>query len=217
MVGVGLTYLMTIALQPGEGDASVGEEIVPRADGLFVSQQEGFTLREQGVQHVGMLLVVAVTGAEVEVVGGEVVHVVVPQEEHDLVGVGDIEIEDVHEFVDGGLSINAFLRIGVDIVAEEHDLVVFFDVLLGISPELATVDIGDNQYFPVHRDGWETKYGAPLRREAGDVVALFLVVELLCAAVALNLLEGGELAGEDVVDGTLAGDVLNLSAREVEV
>ena len=61
------------------------------------------------------------------------------------------------------------------------------------------------------------RVGAPLRREAGDVVALFLVVELLCAAVALNLLEGGELAGEDVVDGALAGDVLNLSAREVEV
>ena len=217
MVGIGFTYLMTIALQPGEGDASVGEEIVPGADGLFVSQQEGFALREQGVQHVGMLLVVAVAGAEVEVVGGEIVHVVVAQEEHDLVGMGRAEVKDGDKLMEGILGINEFIRIGIGIVAEEDDLVVFIDVLHGVSPEGTSVYIGDNQYFPVHRDGWETMYGAPLRREAGDVVTLFLVVELLCAAVALNLLEGGELAGENVVDGTLAGDVLNLSAREVEV
>ena len=76
-------------------------------------------------------------------------HVVVAQEEHDLVGMGRTEVKDGDKLMDGGLSINAFLRIGVDIVAEEHDLVVFFDVLLGVSPELTTVDIGDNQYFPV--------------------------------------------------------------------
>ena len=61
------------------------------------------------------------------------------------------------------------------------------------------------------------RVGAPLRREAGDVVTLFFVVEEFRLTVGLNLLEGGELAREDVVDGTLAGDVLNLSAREVEV
>ena len=149
MAGVWLTYLIAVEPQPECVDSGVGEEVTTLADGLLVGELEGFALREQRVQHVGMLLVVAVAGAEVEVVGGEVVHVVVPQEEHDLVGVGDIEVEDVHEFVDGGLGINAFLCIGVDIVAEEHDLVVFFGVILGISPERATVDIGDNQYFPV--------------------------------------------------------------------
>ena len=92
-----------------------------------------------------MFLVVAVAGAEVEVVGREVVHVMVPQEEHDLVGVGGIEVEDVDQSVEGGLRVNAFLRIGVDIVAEEDDLVIFSDMLLGVSPERAAVDIGDDQ------------------------------------------------------------------------
>ena len=52
-------------------------------------------------------------------------HVVVSQEEHDLVGMGGIEVEDVDQSVEGGLRVNAFLRIGVDIVAEEDDLVIF--------------------------------------------------------------------------------------------
>ena len=48
-------------------------------------------------------------------------------------------------------------------------------------------------------------------------MALFLVVELFCSAVGFNLVERSELAREDVVDGALASDVLNLTAREVEV
>ena len=145
MVGIGLTDLVAIEPQPGCVDTGVGEEVTTGAERLFVGEQEGFALREQRVQHVGMFLVVAVAGAEVEVVGREVVHVMVPQEEHDLVGVGGIEVEDVNQPVEGGLRVNAFLRIGVDIVAEEDDLVIFSDMLLGVSPEGATVYIGDNQ------------------------------------------------------------------------
>ena len=63
----------------------------------------------------------------------------------DHVGMGGIEVEDVNQSVEGGLRVDAFLRIGVDIVAEEDDLVIFSGMLLGVSPEGAAVDIGDDQ------------------------------------------------------------------------
>ena len=35
--------------------------------------------------------------------------------------------------------------------------------------------------------------------------------------ITFDFVQKGKLVGEDVVDGALAGDVLNLTAREVEV
>lgn len=53
--------------------------------------------------------------------------------------------------------------------------------------------------------------GAPLRREAGDVVTLFLVGKEFCLTVGLYLVEVGDLAREDVVNSALAGNVLYLT------
>ena len=53
--------------------------------------------------------------------------------------------------------------------------------------------------------------GAPLRREAGDVVTLFLVAEEFSLTIGLYLGEVGDLARENVVDRALAGDILYLT------
>ena len=58
---------------------------------------------------------------------------------------------------------------------------------------------------------------SPLCRESGDVVTLFLVVEEFGAAVFLYLFQRGVLSREDIVDRALAGNVLNLTTRKVEV
>ena len=58
---------------------------------------------------------------------------------------------------------------------------------------------------------------SPLRQETGDVVTFVLGVEEFGAAVILYLVQRGVLAREDIVDRALAGNVLYLTAREVEV
>ena len=76
--------------------------------------------------------------------------IVVAQQEYDLVRVSLIEIEDDLKLVEGIERADMFLGIRVNIVTEEDDLVKIFVVFLGIMPERASVDIGNNQNLMVH-------------------------------------------------------------------
>ena len=76
--------------------------------------------------------------------------IVVAQQEYDLVRVSLIEIEDDLKLVEGIERADMFLGIRVNIVTEEDDLVKILVVFLGIMPERASVDIGNNQNLMVH-------------------------------------------------------------------
>ena len=91
------------------------------------------------VIHHGMA---AVIRGERKIVGREIGHVVIAQQQDNLVAVAFIEGNDFLKVAEGVAHLDALEGIGVEIVAQKYNLVVAFGVLAGCFPETATVNVG---------------------------------------------------------------------------
>ena len=83
------------------------------------------------------------------IVKREVMHIVVAQQEDNLIGMTIAEGDNVNQTLHGGETVYVLIGIGIDIIPQEDNPGV---VAWGnsLAPELAAMDIGYNQYLVFH-------------------------------------------------------------------
>ena len=84
----------------------------------------------------------AMVGGELKIVGREIGHVVIAQQQDNLVAVAFLEGNDFLKVAEGVAHLDALEGIGVEIVAQEYNLFVAFGVLAGRFPKAAPVNVG---------------------------------------------------------------------------
>lgn len=111
----------------------------------LISQLEVGAIRQKELlEDVGKVLVVtATTSIEAEAVGG-IMQVVVAQQEHHTIGLALLELKDLSEVLVGLVITDAFLFVGINIVAQEDDGIVILG-LHSFFPESASVYIRNDE------------------------------------------------------------------------
>ena len=125
VLGIGLANHIEIALEPGLIDAGMGEEVLLGSNSLLMGQFEPMAFSVEAVESFGLTIIITITQAHIMIVKREVMHIVVAQQEDNLIGMTIAEGDNVNQTLHGCGPVDVLIGIGIDIIPQEDNLGVF--------------------------------------------------------------------------------------------
>ena len=125
VIGIGLANHIEIALEPGLIDAGMGEEVLLGTNSLLVGQFEPMAISVEAMKGFCLTIIITITQAHIMIVKREVMHIVVAQQEDNLIGMTIAEGDNVNQTLHGCGPVDVLIGIGIDIIPQEDNLGVF--------------------------------------------------------------------------------------------
>ena len=147
--GIGLTNHIEIAFEPWLIDAGMSEEILLGTDRLLVGEFELMAISEEVMEGFGVTSIVTFALAELAIVRRVVMQIMIAQQEHHLIWMTIVEVDNINETMHGSVLTYLLTGIGIDIIAQEYNLGVVARSNC-LAPEPAAMNIGYNQYLIFH-------------------------------------------------------------------
>ena len=121
VIGIGLANHIEIALEPGLIDAGMGEEVLLGSNSLLMGQFEPMAFSVEAVESFGLTIIITITQAHIMIVKREVMHIVVAQQEDNLIGMTIAEGDNVNQTLHGCGPVDVLIGIGIDIIPQEDN------------------------------------------------------------------------------------------------